>query len=59
MLVFYVGIYLLKKDINMTQNDEQLEEDTIQCSRCEEHTPESEVIELGSWWVCGICYDDL
>ena len=37
----------------------QLEEDTIKCSRCEEATPESELIEVGSWWVCGICYDDI
>lgn len=36
-----------------------LEEDTVECSRCETATPESEVIELGSWWLCGICYDDV
>ena len=33
--------------------------DTIKCLRCEEQTPEGEAIEVGSWWVCGICYDDL
>ena len=33
--------------------------DTIKCSRCEEKTPESEVQQVGAWWVCGICYDDL
>jgi formylmethanofuran dehydrogenase subunit E len=37
----------------------ELEEDTIKCSRCEEATPESEVIEVGAWWVCGMCYDDI
>jgi hypothetical protein len=36
-----------------------MEEDTINCSRCEAPTPESELLELLSWWVCGICYDDL
>ena len=33
--------------------------ETIKCSRCEKDTPESEVLEVGSWWVCGVCYDDL
>jgi formylmethanofuran dehydrogenase subunit E len=37
----------------------ELEEDTIKCSRCEEATPESELTEVGAWWVCGICYDDI
>ena len=36
-----------------------MEEDTINCSRCETPTPESELLELFSWWVCGDCYDDL
>jgi formylmethanofuran dehydrogenase subunit E len=44
----------------MTQNNVQLEEEeTIKCSRCEQPTPESEVLELGAWWLCSICYDDL
>jgi formylmethanofuran dehydrogenase subunit E len=34
-------------------------EATVQCSRCSAETPESEILELGSWWVCGICWDDL
>ncbi len=42
------------------QNAVQLmDEDTIKCSRCEDPTPESEVMEVGAWWVCGMCYDDL
>ena len=36
-----------------------MEEETIDCTRCGEPTPESELMELLSWWVCGICYDDL
>jgi hypothetical protein len=36
-----------------------MEEDTIDCSRCESPTPESELLEMLSWWVCGECYDDL
>jgi formylmethanofuran dehydrogenase subunit E len=31
----------------------------IRCSRCEEPTPESELLKVHAWWVCGICYDDL
>jgi formylmethanofuran dehydrogenase subunit E len=31
----------------------------IKCSRCEEPTPESELLELHAWWVCGNCYDEL
>ncbi len=34
-------------------------EDMINCSRCTDPTPESELLEVGAWWVCGICYDDL
>ena len=34
-------------------------EDTIQCSRCEQPTPESELLEVHAWWLCGICYDDV
>jgi formylmethanofuran dehydrogenase subunit E len=34
-------------------------EDTVKCSRCEKPTPESELLEVGAWWVCGICYDDI
>jgi formylmethanofuran dehydrogenase subunit E len=34
-------------------------EATIQCSRCDAETPESEIMEVHAWWVCGICYDDL
>ena len=33
--------------------------DTINCTRCDDPTPESELMELGSWWVCKICYEDL
>jgi formylmethanofuran dehydrogenase subunit E len=36
-----------------------MDEDTIKCSRCADPTPESEVMEVGAWWVCGMCYDDL
>jgi formylmethanofuran dehydrogenase subunit E len=36
-----------------------MDEDTINCSRCEDPTPESEVLEVGAWWLCGICYDDI
>ena len=32
---------------------------TVQCSRCDERTPETDVHQVGAWWVCGICYDDL
>jgi formylmethanofuran dehydrogenase subunit E len=35
------------------------EEITVKCSLCKEPTPESEAIEIGSRWVCGMCYDDL
>ena len=31
----------------------------IKCHRCEQETPESELLEVYAWWVCGICYDDL
>jgi formylmethanofuran dehydrogenase subunit E len=31
----------------------------INCSRCGDPTPETEVLEVYAWWVCGICYDDL
>jgi formylmethanofuran dehydrogenase subunit E len=31
----------------------------VKCSRCEEPTPDSEILELGSWWLCGICWDDV
>ena len=34
-------------------------DDTIECSRCEEATPESEVLAVYAWWLCGICYDDV
>ena len=40
-------------------NEIVLEEDTIKCSRCETDTPESEIMELYTWWLCGICYDDV
>jgi len=36
-----------------------MEEETIDCTRCGEPTPESELMEMLSWLVCGICYDDL
>jgi formylmethanofuran dehydrogenase subunit E len=34
-------------------------ETMIKCSRCEADTPESELLSVHAWWVCGICYDDL
>jgi hypothetical protein len=34
-------------------------EATVKCSRCDAETPESELLEVYAWWVCGICYDDL
>ena len=34
-------------------------EDTIQCSRCETQTPESELVEVHAWLLCGICYDEV
>lgn len=34
-------------------------EDIIKCTRCESPTPESELLEVGSWWLCGVCYDDI
>jgi hypothetical protein len=34
-------------------------DDMINCSRCANPTPESELLEIHAWWVCGICYDDL
>jgi hypothetical protein len=34
-------------------------EATVKCSRCDTETPESELLEVYAWWVCGICYDDL
>jgi len=36
-----------------------LQETTIKCSRCESETPESELIEVHAWWLCGICYDEV
>ena len=43
----------------MPMNLELDDTDTIKCSRCEERTPEAEVQSVGSWWLCGICYDDI
>jgi formylmethanofuran dehydrogenase subunit E len=37
----------------------EVEEETIKCSRCEDPTPVAEVIQVATWWVCGICYDEL
>ena len=34
-------------------------EATVKCSRCDSETPESELIEVHAWWVCGNCYDDI
>ena len=34
-------------------------EATVKCSRCEAETPESELIELHAWWLCGLCYDEI
>ena len=49
-------IELLKQmPINLELDDV----DMVQCSRCEERTPESEVQSVGAWWLCGICYDDI
>jgi len=43
----------------MPMNLELDHTDTIKCSRCDERTHEAEVQQVGAWWVCGICYDDL
>jgi hypothetical protein len=49
-------IELLKQmPINLELDDV----DMVKCSRCEERTPEAEVQSVGSWWLCGICYDDI
>ena len=34
-------------------------ETTVQCSRCEAETPESELMEVHAWWLCGNCYDEI
>jgi DNA-directed RNA polymerase subunit RPC12/RpoP len=34
-------------------------EATVKCSRCSSETPESELIEVYAWWVCGNCYDEI
>jgi hypothetical protein len=34
-------------------------EATVQCSRCEAETPESELLEVYAWWLCGLCYDEI
>ena len=34
-------------------------EATVKCSRCDSETPESELIEVHAWWVCGNCYDEI
>jgi len=34
-------------------------EATVQCSRCEAETPESELHEVHAWWLCGNCYDEI
>jgi formylmethanofuran dehydrogenase subunit E len=34
-------------------------DETIECSRCEEATLESDLMEVYAWWLCGICYDDV
>jgi hypothetical protein len=36
-----------------------MDESMIECSRCEKPTPESELMEVFAWWLCGICYDDI
>jgi hypothetical protein len=36
-----------------------LDEETRKCSRCEADTPQSELMEVYAWWLCGICYDDV
>jgi formylmethanofuran dehydrogenase subunit E len=46
---------LTQMPINLELDDT----DTIKCSRCDERTPEAEILQVGAWWVCGICYDDL
>jgi len=35
--------------------DDQL----VKCHRCEGMTHESEIMPLGSIWLCGICWDDI
>jgi len=34
-------------------------EATVKCSRCEAETPESEIMEVYAWWLCGNCYDEI
>jgi late competence protein required for DNA uptake (superfamily II DNA/RNA helicase) len=36
-----------------------LEENTIKCNRCETDTPESELMQVHAWWLCGNCYDEI
>ena len=44
----------------VTGNEPEISgEDMVDCTRCETPTPDSELIELGSWWVCGTCFDDI
>ena len=35
------------------------DETMVKCNRCETDTPESELLEVFAWWVCGNCYDDI
>lgn len=34
-------------------------EATVKCSRCGAETPESEIMEVHAWWLCGLCYDEI
>jgi len=34
-------------------------EATVQCSGCLTETPESELLQVYAWWVCGKCYDQI
>jgi len=53
--VLNVKQLMVKEFITLAHYPESL----IKCSRCEDLTPESELLELHAWWVCGNCYDEL
>jgi len=31
----------------------------VKCTRCESDTPDSEILHIGSAWICGNCWDDI
>jgi hypothetical protein len=38
---------------------QSMDEVTVKCLKCTKDTPESEIMDVGYWWVCGDCYDGL